>query len=87
MERPVPNAVRGVHQGAAVEEEADGGAMVAPRRAVEGRAGDVVLVLQVGPGVQQEFDNLPKKKRDQILIFQDTRFFFLFFIYMYAIHD
>lgn len=58
VERPVSNVVRGVHQGAAVEEEAGGGAMVAPRCAVEGCTGDVVLVLEVGAGVEQKFDNL-----------------------------
>lgn len=60
MERPVPHAIRGVHQGAAVEEETDGGAMVSPRCAVERRAGDVVLVLKISTGVEQEFDDLFK---------------------------
>lgn len=34
--------------------------MVSPRGAVEGSTGNVVLVLQVGAGVEQKFDNLEK---------------------------
>lgn len=68
VERPVSNAVRGVHQCAAVEEEADGGAMVPPRCAVEGRAGDIVLVLQVGAGVEQQLDNLCVSKPNETFI-------------------
>lgn len=63
VQRPVSDAVCGVHGGTAVEEEADGGAMVAPRGAVQRGARNVVLVLEVGPGVQKELDHLPGKKK------------------------
>lgn len=63
VQGPVSHAVCGVYGGTAVEEEADGGAVVAPRGAVQRGARDVILVLEVGPGVEKELDHLPENKK------------------------